>query len=464
MKKTRPNKIYLYYFLIFLLLSSIVFSIFIINQKTFIWQADGLKQHFIILKDFHETIKNFLSNPSLGLDLFSWNMGLGMDIIGQYSYYVLGDPFAYLSLLFPEGSLEIVYSVLILVRMFFVGIAFIQYAKYHKHSNTNILLGAILYTFSSFALFAGVRHPYFLNAMILFPLLLLGVDKLLKENKKIFLTVLVAISAISNYYFFYMHTIMLVIYAIIQYICEYRKEGVKYFFKKLGSAILAYIIGILIASIILLPTVYAFFNSARTGEECICQYSLDYYKCLFSINLCTAYGENWSYIGVSSIILLMLPILLMRRNQHKIFFSYLIVATLFLVIPILGSMMNGFSFPNNRWSFIYAFILSYIVTLCFDQQYSKKEIKAISITMVLYTIIAIIGTLCCKTEPVFIIYFIQIFLALFMLGCIWYQNIFTGSNRIEKIHKKNTKNKLTSTENRIRTIQKWKKNCMKTDL
>ena len=85
-----------------------------------------------------------------------------------------------------------------------------------------------------------------------------------------------------------MHTIMIVIYAIIQYVCEYRKEGIKHFLKKLVSGILAYIIGILIASIILLPTIYAFFNSARTGEETICQYSLDYNKCLFSINLCTA--------------------------------------------------------------------------------------------------------------------------------------------------------------------------------
>ena len=103
MKKAKSNKIYLYYFLIFLLLSSIVFSIFAIHKKTFVWQEDGLKQHFIILKDFHETIRNFLSNPTNGLDLFSWNMGLGMDVIGQYSYYILGDPFAYLSYYFQKN-------------------------------------------------------------------------------------------------------------------------------------------------------------------------------------------------------------------------------------------------------------------------------------------------------------------------------------------------------------------------
>ena len=84
-----------------ILTACIVFSVFVINKRSFVWQDDGLKQHYIILKDFNEKVRNFLSNPSEGLDLFSWNMGLGLDVIGQYSYYVLGDPFAYISLLFP---------------------------------------------------------------------------------------------------------------------------------------------------------------------------------------------------------------------------------------------------------------------------------------------------------------------------------------------------------------------------
>lgn len=461
MKKIQQN-IYVIYTVLFVIIVSVIFSIFFINDKTFIWQADGLKQHFIILKDFHEAIREFISNPSNGLDLFSWEMGLGMDVIGQYSYYVLGDPFAYLSLLFPEEYLEIVYSCLIVIRMYFIGIAFIQYAKYHhannqQNSQKNILLGAILYTFSSFALFAGVRHPYFLNAMILFPFLLLGVDKLLKENKKVPLAVWVTISAISNYYFFYMHTIMLIIYAIIRYLHEYRKEGVKRFFRKLGSGILIYVIGILIASIILLPTIYAFLNSARTGEDTICQYSLDYYKSLFSINLFTVYGDNWSYIGVSSIILVMLPVLLMRRKQHKVFFIYLIITTLFLIIPILGSFMNGFSFPNNRWSFIYAFILSYIVTLCLDSHYSKKEIKAMNLIMILYTVIAVIGILCCKIESAYVIYLVQIILAFFILGCIWYQN----NDKTDEVSLEHIKKDKASFNNEIHKTYQWKEKLYK---
>ncbi len=428
-EKLKNKKIYAIYTALFILMVFIVFGIFFVNNRTFIWQADGLRQHYIILKDFNEIIRGFLASPQNGVKLFSWNMGLGFDVIGQYSYYVLGDPFAYISLLFPMEKLETAYSFLILLRLFFIGISFIAYSKYNnkepsysKENNKGILLGAIVYTFSSFSLFAGVRHPYFLNAMILFPLLLLGVDKLLKENKKVFLCLFVTISAISNYYFFYMHTIMIAIYAIIKYFCEYRKNGLKHFLQKLGSGIIIYIIGILIASVILFPTIYAFLNSARCEEEKVCEYTLEYYKSLFSINLLTVYGENWSFIGISSIILIMLPVFLSRIKQNKVYFIYLCVTTIFLIIPFLGSAMNGFSYPNNRWAFVYGFILSHIVASCFNEKYSKKEIRNAYIFLTFYTLTAVIAILNMSLKAAFIIYLIQILLAFIMLVAIYIKN------------------------------------------
>lgn len=444
MKKifNEKTKIYWIYTILFIIIACSVFSIFAYNKCSFIWQSDGIKQHFIILKDFNEKVRTFISNPKEGLDLFSWNMGLGLDIIGQYSYYVLGDPFAYISLLFPMQSLEYVYNFLIILRMYCIGLAFIIYAKYHykrkmeeskedeqKNLYRNkILIGAVVYTFSSFTLFAGVRHPYFLNAMIWFPLLLWGIDKLLDENKKMPFTVLVAISAISNYYFFYMLTIMTVIYAVIRYICEYRKQGIKHFLKKLGVAIVCYIIGVLIAGVILLPTMYAFINSARSGEEVICTYDQDYYKSLFTINLLTSYGKNWSVIGVSSIILLMIPILWKRRKENCTYLIYLIITTIMLLVPFLGSLMNGFSFPNNRWSFAYVFILAYIVTICFDNRYTIKEIKSMGIFLAIYSLLAIISVFCLKSKACFSIYLAQVVVAFVMMLVIGYQHI---SDRIK---------------------------------
>ena len=386
--KVKKDRTYMKYTMLFCIISFTVFFAFIKYNKSFVWQGDGIKQHFAILCDFNQIVRNMFQN---GIPMISWNMGLGLDVIGQYSYYVIGDPFAYISLLFPMEHLEIAYNVLVLLRMYCVGLAFIAYCKYTKKENFNTILGAIVYTFCGFTLYAGIRHPYFTNTAIFLPLTLLGIEKLLKENKKIFLTFIIFVSAVSNYYFFYMITIVAVIYGIIKYIFEYN-HGIKEFFKKMGSAILCYIIGILMASIILLPTVYAFFNSARTESVQVTTYIQGFYE-FFFMGIISMRFKNWTVIAVSSIVILMIPILFtkLKDKEARSYLSLFIITTIMLLIPGVASMMNGFSFPSNRWVFAYSFILSYIVTLSFDSnlEYSKKQKIYMLATLAVYTIIGI---------------------------------------------------------------------------
>ena len=108
MKKTvKKLNTYQLYTLIFIVLCILVFFGFIKSGRSFIWSTDGFKQHYLFLEDFHNTIKNAKD----GISTFSWNLGLGLDKIGQLSYYILGDPFAYLSLLSPVKYLKYAYSL-----------------------------------------------------------------------------------------------------------------------------------------------------------------------------------------------------------------------------------------------------------------------------------------------------------------------------------------------------------------
>lgn len=309
-------------------------------------------------------------------------------LFGQYSYYVLGDPFVYITLLFPIECLETLYSILIVLRMYCVGLVFIAYCRYQKKETINSLLGAIIYTFCGFILYAGIRHPYFTNAVILLPLNFIGIEKLLRENKKSFLIFIVFFSAVSNYYFFYMITIINMIYAIVKYIFEYN-QGIKEFLKKVLTAVGCYIVGILMASIILLPTAYAFLNSARTGYEQTWQYSPGFYR-NFLMGLISMRFNNWTVISVASIILLMLPVLVTKVKEKEVrtYATLFLITTGMLMIPFIGSIMNGFSFPSNRWVFAYSFILAYIVVICFDKQlqYSKRQIIMMAIFLIIYCI------------------------------------------------------------------------------
>ena len=368
--------------IIFIVLCIGVFFTFLKNGRSFIWSTDGFKQHYIFLENFHQTIRS-------GGSLFSWNLGLGLDKIGQLSYYTLGDPFAYLSLLFNIDNLKYAYGILIILRMYCVGLAFIKYCNYHKKSKFATLIGALIYTFSSYVLYATVRHPFFANAAIWLPLMFLGIDKILKEDRYKLFTFISAISAISNYYFFYMITILTFIYAIIKYWVEYKEKGAKVFWSKFIKTALCYIIGVLSASIILLPTIYAFSNNSRSMDTKFTFYEFGYYAKLLFMSDKTPF---WTKVYVSPLALVFLPISVLNFKKNKETKSWLInliVYFVILLVPFLGSLMNGFSFQSNRWTFGLCFALSYLVTINLrsDLIYSQREFKFVKNFLIIYALL-----------------------------------------------------------------------------
>ena len=383
MKKiSKKINTYQIFSIIFIFLCFGVFSIFFITKRSFIWDSDGIKQHYIFFENFYNSIKNIKN----GFGAFSWNLGLGLDKIGQLSYYILGDPFAYLSLLSPAKYLKYTYSILVLLRIYFAGISFIAYCNYHKKSRFATLIGTLIYTFSGFMLFASVRHPFFANGAIWLPLMFLGIDKILKEDKYFLFTIVSAISAISNYYFFYMITILTFIYAIIKYWSEYKDNGFKAFWQKFAKTALCYAIGVLSASILLLPTIYAFMNNTRSDNTAFTYYPFNYYAKLLFLSDKTPF---WAKVSVCPLALVLLPISIMnykKNKENKTWLLNLLVYFIILLIPFLGSVMNGLSFQSNRWTFAFAFALSYltVINLRNSLTYSPKEFKLVKNCIIVY--------------------------------------------------------------------------------
>ena len=376
------------YTLLFLFVFSLIYWFFIKTGKSFIWNQDGMTQHYVFLKDFNQIIRKYIANIKGGLPLFSWDMGLGLDIIGQYSYYIIGDPFAYLSLLFPMNKLDIAYTIIIALRIYLVGVSFILYCRYNKKRTINSILGAFIYTFSAFLLFAAVRHPYFTNAMIWLPLMFLGIDKLLKENKKSFLIFSSFIATISNYYFFYMLIILTIIYAIVKYICEQNEKNIKDFLKKFGIASFCIILGVLMASAILLPTIYAFLNSSRTSSDINVTYDItDYARIATNLISFNVTWNTFARVTISVAGILFIPLMFLRKDRENKTYKYLfVIFTIMILSPKFQSIMNGFSYPSNRWTFGYAFVLAYAFVQNYNVnlKYNKKELKSIIIFVAIY--------------------------------------------------------------------------------
>ena len=83
--KNKNIKLYGIYTILFIISIIVIFYPFYKLNKSFIWQTDGFGQHFAILYNFNEIIRNACTNFREGISTFSWNIGIGGDIVGEFS-------------------------------------------------------------------------------------------------------------------------------------------------------------------------------------------------------------------------------------------------------------------------------------------------------------------------------------------------------------------------------------------
>lgn len=367
------------YTMMFIIIFSLYYIVFLQEGKTLIWSGDGINQHFSILYDFNEMIRNFIKNPSSGFQDWSWSIAYGSDVIGAYSYYVIGDPFSYLSLLFPLNKLEFAYNLLIVIRLYCAGLAFIYYSRRMGFSNYGGILGSISYAFSGFIIMSAIRHPYFINPLIILPLAFICIENILENKRKYLFSIIVAVSMISNFYFSYMIAIISIIYAFLRYIDVSKIRDIK-FKKYFGSLFIYFFIGILISCIILLPTLYSIITSSRISSDnsqgTILLYPIGYYINLLYSSISSGSYPFWTVLTLPILTFILLPVFIKVRKRYKTYFYMTIIFSIMILIPIFGSMMNGFSSISNRWTFVFAFLSSVIIALGFDnlKEISKKEI------------------------------------------------------------------------------------------
>lgn len=220
-----------------------------------------------------------------------------------------------------------------------------------------------LYVFCSFALIGGMKHPLFLNGMLYLPLLLAGTEKVLQKKSIRFLSVSVALAFMSNYYFMYMNTILCGIYLCVRLFGHYREYGIRKILLLILKMAAAWIWGICLGAVIILPSVYAFLHNARVDtavEEAQNFYSIAHYRKMIlgffqTLPMTNGWTVHGTAIGgLAGVLMLFTSKKRSRENcQLKIGFVVLLVL---LCIPFGGKMMNGFAYVTNRWSYGMAFL------------------------------------------------------------------------------------------------------------
>lgn len=220
-RKNEKKNYFILYTLLFAMIMTFSLSFFIINKKSMIWNGDGYKQHYQALVYFgrwgREILRNIFVRHTFEIPLWDFAIGYGSDILTAFHYYVIGDPLNLLSIAVPSAYTEYLYGILIVIRLYLAGISFSLYCFEMKKSRQAALVGTLNYVFCSFLICAAYTHPFFINPMIYLPLLLIGAERIFHKKKTVLFTVMVFVSAISNFYFFYTLAFAVCFYVVIRF-------------------------------------------------------------------------------------------------------------------------------------------------------------------------------------------------------------------------------------------------------
>jgi len=239
------------------------------------------------------------------------------------------------------------------------------------------------------------RHPFFANPMIYFPLLILGVEKILNKEKPYLFIVMVFISAISNFYFFYMLVLLTVIYVLFSCFSFINKSQIKDAVASVFKIGIFSVTGVMMSAAIFLPVVMVFLTDSRTSGDYSFKllYDFDYYKTFFSAIISSDNNTGYqTYMGFSSIALIAILLLFMKRKQNKQLKTAFIITTAMLLIPAFGYLFNGFSYIANRWIWAYSMLVAYIlVTMWKDLiNLSGKDTVKILCCLFVYLLLCVI--------------------------------------------------------------------------
>lgn len=388
---------YKIYTLVFALMTLLVFSWFIFNKQSFIWEGDGWSQHFRAMQYYAEYVRQIIATlfteHRLVIPNWSFSFGEGNDIVSILHYYVIGDPFVVPSILVPSQYMHIYYAFAIVARMYCAGAAFSFLCKEFGQTNkTAILAGSMVYVFCYWNMFNAIRHPYFVNPLIYLPLIVVGVERIIKGKRPYLFIAAVFLCVVSNFYFLYMLALLSVIYVLIRLGFLYKKDiksAMIPLIKIAASAIAAAIMG----AVIVIPIVISVLGDSRlgAGNSLHLFYSLNYYATLPAAFITTS-GAAGLCMGFAAPTLLAV-FLLMRQKKQNAFIKILSVACLiFLAFPLFGKLFNGFNYVTNRWSWAMALLVAFILTSLWDELMAlkSKDAKPLFLGLGIYFILCLL--------------------------------------------------------------------------
>ncbi len=343
------------------ILTGALFGMFALRGSSILFRDDDFAQHYPFLIAIGRWWRTFFADP-LHAPLFDFSLGFGEDFIGGLNYYGLGDPLTVLAALFAPERTYVCYRLLAVLRIELAGLAFLAFCREHRVRWRGALPAAAAYAFTVYMVaWCALKHPMFANPCIHLPLMLLGAERRLKGKSPAALIFAAAWSALCGFYFLYMNSLMLLLYALARHFALNGRDALRRLPGAFGRTLAAYLLGVGMAGAFLLPAALSFLESCRNGMaagESLLWYSPSTYWA-FPISFIASNGWSNAMTVPAAAMLAVLALFASGREKRCLKLAAAAVM-LALLIPAVGVVFNGFSYPTDRWKYGGLLLLCYV--------------------------------------------------------------------------------------------------------
>lgn len=386
---------------IFFLIAFLFLIIFAITRFEYLYgsSVDWITQHYKIPEYFRNL---FYETHNLFPD-FSLNLGNGQNIY-YLSYHGLINPIILFSYLLPFVSMRS-YIITTSILSIIASLILLYYWLKNKYDMEITIICSFLFLFATPIIFHSHRHIMFVSYMPFLIMGLYGIDTYFKSKKRGLLTISIFLNIMTSYYYSIGGILCLVIYGVYQYLKKEKNITCKKFLKDGLCFIMPFVIAIIMASILILPTIYTLLNGREDGTT-IPILSMLFPRFSISNVLYDSYSTGLTVISIIALI----GNFFIKKKENK-FLS--IVLCMLLIIPIFIYFLNGGLYYDGKvlipfipvFIFLIAEFLKYVLT----KEYSYGKFILCSIVFLSWVFIMNMH------EKLIYIFIIDVFLTLLCL-------------------------------------------------
>lgn len=384
----------------------LILSPFLIANHPVVLDYDVIRQQQTLYYEFHNLLDSLFKNGAM--PFYSWNYFLGTDFFSSKAFYLTGDIFAWFSYFLKSFDFYSMMVILNYLKFIIAGLLMFTFLKHIKLSERTSLIGALLYTFSSYIIYFQ-NQSQFISFYALMPLIFIGIERFF--NKKYILFILsTTLLCFTNFYSFFALSLFLPFYFIYRYGSLY--NNYHKFITSTLKIIGLYILGILISSILFVPAIIFILNNNRVG---LTSFNPLFYENIKTyVNIVASYflPTNIIYLSSSSrifdvglysldelfsfttsLVPLVVIYILISQNKRILKIKNLSLFLYFLItlfVPFANMVLHGFSEPSFRSNIFLVFISILVTCSCLDKHSTKSLNSKVLHNSLIYVLVIII--------------------------------------------------------------------------